>query len=886
MSIDALVDRTPGNGDSAEVRYFPQASSHLTPASPLGWRFWRTFCIRGAGFPARWAADLADSGLARAADLLAAGEASLELGWREAERIVQSRVDGILSAHGVTSPGDKPEVPFPDELALLRRAAGSLRRRRLGQAVEAVLPGEHCRGLAASLQRREVLASAFRLRYAAALESLGWTLRETAGQPLFRQAIAWQNHAALPTALDPLMRDDKMPGAKLRQRQDLVANYTQRYCVKNDTIGFFGPIAWGQVHGDGNGFHAVPGPGSLAERNLYFEDWPIAAVADTVAADNRFVSWLTPRMLPYLRLDGRSLVFPGGVSVEVSAAEHELLRQCDGHRKVRQIVSGLLANPFSCFQREDEVHDLLRRLQREARIDLGFQVPGLEARPERALRAQFEAIGDAALREEALSLLDRLESARGAVASAAGQAEALAAAQSRLDAEFEAVTGVSARRRHGEAYGGRAIIYEDCRRDFSMDMGEPFLLGLQQSLDLVLMGSRWFMEQVARGYLDALREVFMAHAAPGPQGALAIDAPTFWLHAQRLFFGDGAPIRQAVEELGARWRAIFEPFNDERRIEVEAEEIFPAVSAAFSSCNPLWRRTCYQCPDLMLCGEEPDAAGGMMAVLGEIHVGGHTLLTNGFLGQHPDPEWMLAARRRDSGTDNVVPKLNGEGARRPIRTQWKDDPLHGVEVLFSQGARPFNPRNAMPLSALEIIEQNGELLVRSRDGGWQRGLLELFADFIFLSVANDYLILPKGRHTPRVTVGGVVWQREGWRLPCSEFDFMLDEDDARVFLGMRRKAAEWGMPGRVFVKVPWENKPFYLDFDSPLFVRHMAKQLRGALQGGQDPLCEISISEMLPDFEHLWLKDRDGELFTSELRMVALHQDDARPAADAEGRQP
>ena len=35
--------------------------------------------------------------------------------------------------------------------------------------------------------------------------------------------------------------------SRARQREEIVASYWQRYCAKNDTIGFFGPLAWGRV---------------------------------------------------------------------------------------------------------------------------------------------------------------------------------------------------------------------------------------------------------------------------------------------------------------------------------------------------------------------------------------------------------------------------------------------------------------------------------------------------------------------------------------------------------------------------------------------------------------------------------------------------------------
>jgi Lantibiotic dehydratase, N terminus len=75
-------------------------------------------------------------------------------------------------------------------------------------------------------------------------------LRAVAADPAFREALMWQNRGALATAADGLLKHAVKP-SKQRQREETVARYWQRYCSKNDTIGFFGPLAWGEVRDDG-----------------------------------------------------------------------------------------------------------------------------------------------------------------------------------------------------------------------------------------------------------------------------------------------------------------------------------------------------------------------------------------------------------------------------------------------------------------------------------------------------------------------------------------------------------------------------------------------------------------------------------------------------------
>ncbi|HYP28708.1 MAG TPA: lantibiotic dehydratase, partial [Blastocatellia bacterium] len=80
------------------------------------------------------------------------------------------------------------------------------------------------------------------------------------------------------------------------------------------------------------------------------------------------------------------------------------------------------------------------------------------------------------------------------------------------------------------------------------------------------------------------------------------------------------------------------------------------------------------------------------------------------------------------------------------------------------------------------------------------------------------------------------------------------------------------LPRQVFVKSPAEQKPFYVDFDSPVLVSLLSKAVRqgerkGAGDGGGGM---ITMTEMLPGPEQAWLPDAEGNLYTSELRIVAI----------------
>jgi hypothetical protein len=106
----------------------------------------------------------------------------------------------------------------------------------------------------------------------------GERLREVASDPLFREAVAWQNRQALVTQIEAIAHALPQSPSKRRRREAVVANYWQRYCAKNDMIGFFGPLAWGRIRDDGPAI-VTRSRGLIAQREVHFETWCMDALA-------------------------------------------------------------------------------------------------------------------------------------------------------------------------------------------------------------------------------------------------------------------------------------------------------------------------------------------------------------------------------------------------------------------------------------------------------------------------------------------------------------------------------------------------------------------------------------------------------------------------------
>ena len=165
----------------------------------------------------------------------------------------------------------------------------------------------------ADADRRSEVWRAFCEKFHEATVDLAVELQSIASQDDFLRAVTWQNHRLVDSAIRPFQRWDPTKDKRnfrQRQREELIASYWQRYCVKNDTIGFFGPSGWGHL-GDCARTRFAPGERLLRSSEVFFEAWAIDRLAEAIEEIPRIDQWLMPRRLSFIKLDGDALVEAG-----------------------------------------------------------------------------------------------------------------------------------------------------------------------------------------------------------------------------------------------------------------------------------------------------------------------------------------------------------------------------------------------------------------------------------------------------------------------------------------------------------------------------------------------------------------------------------------------
>ena len=135
------------------------------------------------------------------------------------------------------------------------------------------------------------------------------------------------------------------------------------------------------------------------------------------------------------------------------------------------------------------------------------------------------------------------------------------------------------------------------------------------------------------------------------------------------------------------------------------------------------------------------------------------------------------------------------------------------------------------------------------------------------AVVNAFQPLAPAAHRPRITIDRLVLSREQWTIGVTDSEWAFVEDEKKRYYEARRWRVKYGLPERIFFRVPVEGKPMAANFRSMALVNLFAKLVRQTKAAGFE---EYGISEMLPDVDQLWLSDSAGRRYSSELRFVAM----------------
>jgi hypothetical protein len=427
------------------------------------WTLGEVFVLRHAGFPFDWVESLGVSEpfRARVEALLLA----------EAELLALVKPLGADKTDRVRAELEKGRAP-----------------QKPSKAPEAYAPAlERWKSLRAALERSfaEERAALRKRLHAFACDSQVQEAVFLSSPDMFDNV--WARYVAEPNRPD---------NADARRVERQVYSYLQRFCAKNETTSFFGPMGYGEIEGEGE--IEVKHLPKERRRKTFFAVWAIQELAKLVAKDKAFRAHLPLRVNPVFTFaNGKAEAASLGLSVAVGQDEQRVL---DALAKPRSLVElgKALGTDAATAQR------LALPLLKSAVVVMGLQFNTHEFGVFQNLRAAVEALPQGEAQAKWLAQLDRLDALREAFQNS--EFPARKAALLALEAAFTELTGVEARRGEGKMYSDRLIIYEEGGSPFRLRFGKEYAQALARALSPGLELSAAFGEKVQREYRQAVKE--------------------------------------------------------------------------------------------------------------------------------------------------------------------------------------------------------------------------------------------------------------------------------------------------------------------------------------------------------------------------------------------
>jgi hypothetical protein len=678
----------------------------------------------------------------------------------------------------------------------------------------------------------------------------------------FLAAICWQNPAVVTTWAARMAAaarsGEPILTSRRNERERVISRYVQRYCTKNESIGFFGPVAWAHATGDAEDLSYTGGLG-IRRQSVSLETWAVAALAAAWRDDPAVLPLLPVRLDPAATVTDGWLFRPRHRPVRLASPDTELLAALPGGERC-----GPLARQVAAATGADEEKILARlvELGQEGIVQVGFMVP-FDEFPERHLARQLSELPPGETRTALTNRLDRLTGARDQVEAVAVRPRDLQPALDTLAREFEAAGGIAGRTLE-RGQRGRTVAYLDCRRDLDVRLGPRLVDALRAPLGLLLNSARWLAAVVGAAVEAYLRAQYHDLRAQGP-----VNLADLQLAGAPALVPGGPVVQEVFEDFQLRWsELLLEP--DPAGMEparLSSQDLAPMVDVLFPPRVAPWAAARRHSPDLLLA-RQPD--GRLQWVLGELHVAMNTLESRVFRTQADDPGTLISATAADFPGGRLVPMYPHDA--RPSNTRTYPPPAldpPGQFLYWSFGADQGHESGArsLPATAISVHERDRQL-VGTADG-LQAPVLEFFGEFLTAVTVNLFQLRQARARLPRLLIDDVVVARQSWCSPPAAIPLPASRTKDYSYGGIRSWAAGQGIPRHAFVTVPGEPKPVYVDFCAPALLDNLARLIRRAVA---DQTAEITVTEMLPEPGQLWLADSAGGHYAAELRFVAVDQ--------------
>jgi len=807
------------------------------------WHMLSHIVIRRAGFPFEWLVQLASPAIAELAESIVMLQEDTDAHIRKL--LTSTFPEAVDSAHKANN---------RQQLRALSKLRHKIGRRRSTTLVferySSVLP-EHVNTAIKAVdglqQRLEALYTRLERALTEDIQHRREMLRTIVADPFFQEAIFISNPDLYKNSLKPFLQSSERKINPAFERRLLA--YLQRFCAKNDTASFFGPLNCGRIVAQQEQPILVERHGmKYARREAYISFWVVNRLAGLISAEPGIQAYLNPRPHPQCLWEGESIYFFSHERrVRLSPLQQEILRRADSTHTTREIAESIgqsLEAVIKEINRLAAARVLICRLEVPSTIfhPLTYLLQRIEKLPEKWERRSYWL--------DQLQFLDQLR-AQFITADLPQRQEILA----RIDAHYSAITGESPRRGAGSTYADRTPLYEECEGTYEkFQFSKKFFDDFQKRLEPILNLSAAHGTLLREHYQNLGKSVFHDLS---PNGSPIAYARFITAVQQRQRAGKLSATSVRLERLRDNLAHMVEQQSDGRVAKLSIDDLSQVLSDIKIADN------CHISPDVMLAAPsfEKLCQGEYQLVLGESHqviyVWGSQLY---FYPRRSDAEEEMQSHIGHMAQYTGLATILNERQHKGLLYEAFPGTFIEVAAIPSQHAQA-----RIPLVELDVVLEDDQLLLRHRDTGQLLRLYTAGDEQLHLWALAVPRVMPipvrLGTHTPRIEINGAVYQRERWQLPTSEWRGGLATlTSAGLFVRAQKIITRHHIPRYVFVHVASEPKPYYIDFAN-VFCLELLRQLLLVNE-------YVTFTEMHPGPEQLWLTE-DNQHFCCEFRMTA-----------------
>lgn len=679
---------------------------------------------------------------------------------------------------------------------------------------------------------------------------------------MIREAIYLSNPEAL-KRIDSIVNDSNFKvNSRIRQRLRLAWNYLQRFCAKNDTASFFGPIAWGEF-GDKNMTKMevnFKNGNWLAKRKTSFEYWVIDRFSAAINQDPQLRQFLPIRINYGCYFYNEKLYFPINKSIAPSKLGNNILNLLSDNSK-NELTYGQLINRFcDCDESKRNTKNTVDFLIEKGVIDLGIRIPPGINSPELKLISALDALPSSShvsLWSDRINKLIELKNQ-----FEAGDLPARIEVNSKFGSFFEK-TNINTIRTQGKMYVGRFAVYEDCGRNLSIILGQEISISIKKDMEVIMNLYVW-LANILSTYMQDQYYYIWSDMIKGD-----IEEVDFihFLNQVQLTDCVECVVNSVKPIIEKAWKCLIKEESFENEYKLEKHDFVRLInllceyeprSKFLQKNNSVFIHS----PDFMISANTVEAIkkGNYEVILGEVHPAVHTVSQPVAYPFCHKPKEILKEVSDLLSNKTLVLADSPESYQRS-HIDWLECSELWQVVLPGNVAKVPAERQ-IPAGRGKVVFEEGQLYFKDRKTGIVQDLLTLMpGDYhrACFSLAGDVT----GNCLPyRLRYNNIIFKRYSWSIATDNLPkFKRPGESLDSYLDWQKWAKENKMPRYVFVKSPSETKPFYVDFKNPLAI-----DLLSSLDNRSEIL---RFSEMKPSPEELWLEDERGK-YCCEFRTSVL----------------